>query len=200
MSTAAPRPKFTADAYLAWESDQRTRHEFFHGEVYAMAGSSPRHAKLTAEVAHALLSQLARRCGVTSPDQCVVFMSRQRYVYPDVTVVCGPPRFEGATLENPSLIVEVLSKATAEYDRGEKWLGYQTITSLQDYVLVAQATARIEHFRRTETGWAYTSAGPGERLTTASGAVLDVDAIYAGAFDWPGDDVALPPDAPEEAR
>jgi Uma2 family endonuclease len=80
--STAPRPKFTADDYLAWEVDQRARHEFFHGEVYAMAGSSPRHAKLRFRVGYQLESQLASRCSVTSPDQRVVLMSRQRYVYP----------------------------------------------------------------------------------------------------------------------
>ncbi len=111
------------------------------------------------------------------------------YVYPDVTVVCGPPELtRHDVLANPTALVEVLSSTTEQYDRGLKWEGYQRIAALQDYVLVSQAEPRIELFRRgTDGTWIYQAAGAGQALTLSSGAVLDVDAIFAGTAELPGD-------------
>jgi Uma2 family endonuclease len=112
-------------------------------------------------------------------------------VYPDVTVICGPPTFQPGTsdaITNPAVLIEVLSRSTEEYDRGPKWTGYQRIASLTDYVLVAQSEARIEHYRRNADGtWTYRAAGPGEQLALSGDAALAIDAIYAGAFDLPGE-------------
>ena len=126
-----------------------------------------------------------------SSDQRLAFPPEKRYVYPDVTVVCGPPELQPGTrdvITNPSILVEVLSRTTEEYDRGLKWAGYQTITTLADYLLVAQSEIRIEHYRRNVDGsWTYRTAGPGEHLTLTGGLELAVDAIYAGVFDLPLD-------------
>jgi hypothetical protein len=73
-------------------------------------------------------------------------------------------------------------------DRGLKWGGYQRLESLTDYVLVSQAAPRIEHYRRDRARtWVYQFAAAGERLVLSNDAVLDVDAIFAGMFDLPGD-------------
>jgi Uma2 family endonuclease len=105
--------------------------------------------------------------------------------------ICGPPAFQrGAddVITNPSILVEVLSSSTEEYDRGFKWAGYQLIDSLTDYLLVAQAEARIEHYRRNADGsWTYRAAGPGQHVVLTGGGELTVDAIYAGIFELPGD-------------
>jgi Uma2 family endonuclease len=191
MARVAQRSHLTADEYLAWERDQPVRHEFFHGEVFAMAGGSMRHNALCASVIEVLRTQLRGRCVVLTSDQRVVAARRERYVYPDISVVCGPVVAEpGASdvLANPTTIVEVLSNSTEQYDRGLKWDGYQRIESLTDYVLVSQAEPRIEHFRRDRTRtWLYQFAGAGERLALSNEAVLDVDAIFAGMLDLPGD-------------
>lgn len=191
MARVAQRSHLTAEEYLAWERDQPVRHEFFHGEVFAMAGGSMRHNALCASVIEALRTQLRGRCVVLTSDQRVVAARRDRYVYPDTSVVCGPPITEpGASdvLANPTILVEVLSSSTEQHDRGLKWEGYQRIESLTDYVLVSQAEPRIEHFRRDRTRtWLYQFAGAGERLVLSNEAVLDVDAIFAGVFELPGD-------------
>ena len=89
---------------------------------------------------------------------------------------------------NPAILVEVLSSSTEEYDRGLKWTGYQSIGTLTDYLLVAQASARIEHYRRNADGsWTYRAAGPGEHVVLTGGGELAVDAICAGVFELPGD-------------
>jgi Uma2 family endonuclease len=133
----------------------------------------------------------SRGCSVLSSDQRLAFPPEERYVYPDVTVICGPPLFQHGTndvITNPSILVEVLSSSTEEYDRGLKWAGYQRIASLTDYLLVAQAEVRIEHYRRNVDGsWTYRTAGPGELVALTGGGELATDAIYAGVFELPGD-------------
>ena len=191
MVRVAERSQLTADEYLAWERDQPIRHEFYRGEVFAMAGGTMRHNALSASVIESLRAQLRGRCVVLTSDQRVVAAQRNRYVYPDISVVCGPVVAEPGSndvLSNPTILVEVLSSSTEQYDRGLKWDGYQRIESLTDYVLVSQAEPRIEHFRRDRTRtWLYQFAGRGERLALSNGVELDVDAIFAGLIELPGD-------------
>jgi Uma2 family endonuclease len=193
MVRVAERTGMAPDEYLAWEREQPGRHEFFRGEVFAMAGGSLRHNALCASLIEALRNQLRGRCMVLTSDQRIVAVDRQRYVYPDISVVCGPVIPElGANdvLTNPTLLVEVLSSSTEQYDRGLKWEGYRRIASLTDYVLVSQATPQIEHYRRERTRtWTYQVAAAGERIVLSNEAVLDVDAIFAGMLELPGDDV-----------
>jgi len=157
-----------------------------------MAGGSMRHNALCARLIESLGAQLRDRCVVLTSDQRVVAMNRGRYIYPDISVVCGPVVAELGTndvLANPTMLVEVLSGTTEQYDRGLKWDGYQRIESLVDYVLVSQAAPRIEHFRRRDQTrtWLYQLAGAGERLVLSNDAVLDVDAIFAGMLELSGD-------------
>ena len=192
MGRVATRSKVTADEYLVWERMQLEKHEFFHGEVFAMAGASPRHNALSANVVSALNVALRGRGTVLGSDQRVGFAERTRYVYPDVSVVCGKLELEpNDVLVNPQVLVEVLSSSTEQYDRGLKWVGYRRIGSLADYVLVSQAEASIEHFQRADDGsWTYRAATSGERVTLTNGAVLVVDEIFGGVFDLPGESVA----------
>jgi Uma2 family endonuclease len=194
MARVAERSHLTPDEYLAWERTQPVRHEFFRGEVFAMAGGSMRHNMLCARLIETLGAQLRSRCIVLTSDQRVVASHRERYVYPDVSVVCGPVVAEpGASdvLANPTILVEVLSESTEQYDRGLKWEGYQRIDSLTDYVLVSQSHRRIEHFRRDRTTtWLYQVAGEGQRIVLSNDAVLDVDAIFAGVLELSGDERA----------
>ena len=192
MGRFAERSQLTAAEYLAWEREQPGKHEFFHGKVFAMAGSTPRHNALGMSIGVELRAGLrARGYSVLSSDQRLTFPPHERYVYPDVTVICGPPVFQPGTddvIINPTILVEVLSSSTEEYDRGMKWAGYQRIASLTDYLLVAQSEARIEHYRRNADGsWTYRAAGPGEQLALTGGGTFAIDAIYAGVFELPGE-------------
>lgn len=190
MGRVASRTDMTADEYLAWERQQIDKHEFFRGEVFAMAGGSPRHNELCGNVLFALKSVLrSRGCSVLSSDQRISFMARSRYVYPDVSVTCGVLELEANdVLLNPHILVEVLSSSTEQYDRGLKWEGYQRLASLTDYVLVSQAEPRIEHFQRASDGsWTYRAAEAGGRVVLSNGAALVVDEIFAGVFELQGD-------------
>jgi Uma2 family endonuclease len=180
----------TADEYFAWEREQATKHEFFRGEVFAMAGGSPRHNALCSRINRSLGNALeGGGCVVLTSDQRVGVGAGERYVYPDVSIVCGALDVRpNDVLVNPTMLVEVLSATTEQYDRGLKWEGYQRIGSLQDYVLISQTEARIEHFRRAPDGsWIYRAAGSGQHVTLSTGAVMAVDDVFAGVFEIPGD-------------
>jgi Uma2 family endonuclease len=188
MARIAERSKLTPEEYLAWERLQPYKHEYFDGDVFAMSGGTPRHNRLSSSINAALVSSLGTRCSVFTSDQRLRVQDR-RYVYPDVVVVCGPPVVEhDDVITNPTIVVEVLSQSTEQYDRGLKWDGYQTRASLTDYVLVSQDRARIEHFGRgLDRRWTYAAANAGESITLTDGTILDVDAIFAGAFELKGD-------------
>jgi Uma2 family endonuclease len=194
MTRVAARSQLTAGEYLAWEREQIDKHEFHAGEVFAMAGGSPRHNWIAGNVQVALKRALEDRGFTFTSDQRIVFADGARYVYPDVSVVCGPVTVQdGASdvIVNPTILVEVLSSGTEQYDRGLKWEGYQNLRSLTDYLLVAQHEVRVEQFQRAPEGdggrWFYRAHGPGARVTLTSGAQIDVDALYRRAFELPGD-------------
>jgi len=188
VARVAERSQLSPEEYLAWERLQDRRHEYFEGEVYAMAGGSPRHNRLSSKITAALEIALGGRCHVFSSDQRIRARER-RYVYPDLSVVCDSPVIEhDDVLVNPTIVVEILSPTTEQYDRGLKWDSYQLLPSLTDYVLVSQERARIEHFARAPDGrWVYTSANAGELIRLTGGTSLDIDAIFAGVFELPGD-------------
>lgn len=177
--------------FLAWESAQSVKHQLLGGEVFAMAGGSPRHNRLAARLLGRLEGALEPACAPFSSDQKVFIPVSSNFVYPDATVVCGPVELhEGTTdvIDNPRVVIEVLSKSTEQHDRGDKWQDYGSVPSLTDYVLVSQRVARLEHFAREADGsWRYRVVGVGGRLELTTGTVLVVDDIFAGVFEIPGD-------------
>lgn len=185
---ATASPKMSPVEYLAWERTQPCKHQYLDGEVFAMAGGSLRHNRLCARVVARLD---APPCAALTSDQKVFVPATGNYVYPDATVICGAVQVHPVSsdvLENPRVVVEVLSKSTEEHDRGDKWQGYRSITSLTDYVLVSQRLPRLELFSRQADGsWNYRVAGPGEKLTLTTGTELIVDDLYEGAFELPAD-------------
>jgi Uma2 family endonuclease len=182
----------TSAQYLAWEAEQSSRHEFFCGEVLAMAGGSPRRNALTAAITIELgVALRGGKCRVLSADQRIAARSNEHYVYADASVVCGALELMVGTtdvLANPSVVVEVLSKRTEAYDRGLKWESYRELPSVTDYLLLSQVAPRFEHYRREASGeWHYRVVPAGGRVTLSNGAVLEVDAVYAGVFELEGE-------------
>ncbi|MBX3189680.1 MAG: Uma2 family endonuclease [Labilithrix sp.] len=178
--------------YLAWEREQPGKHQLLDGAVFAIAGGSPLHNRLSARVL-ALLDVALRGgpCGPFSSDQKVFIPVTGNFVYPDGSVVCGEVALHEGTadvIDNPRVVFEVLSKSTEQHDRGDKWSDYRSVASLTDYVLVSQRLARIEHFAREADGsWRYRVAGAGGEVRLTTGTVLRVDDVFAGALDLPGD-------------
>lgn len=183
----------TPAEFLEWERAQPGRHQYIGGGAYAMAGGSPRHSLLAGNVLAAFhAAGRGGTCRAFSSDLKLHVEASGEYVYPDVTVVCGPVVLHGESrdvIENPTLVVEVLSKSTERYDRGEKWEGYRQIASLTDYLLVSQARARVEHFAREPDGsWRYRVATAGGELAVMTDTTITIDEIYEDAFEVPGDE------------
>jgi Uma2 family endonuclease len=162
--TPQPKPRLTAEEYLAFERRAEGKHEFLNGEIFAMSGAGRRHGLVALNVAALLHAQLkGRSCEVFASDMRVQVKATGLYTYPDVVVVCGEPQFADAeldTLLNPTLVVEVLSASTESYDRGTKFAHYRTLPSLADYVLFAQDRVHAEHYtRQAEDRWLLTETG-----------------------------------------
>src|ERR1044072_9754283 len=130
-----PKNYFTPEEYLEMERKADCKNEYFNGEIFAMGGASPRHVLIVTNVVSELRTQLKNRpCTVYSTDLRVRVSATGLYTYPDVIVVCGEPRFADDhrdTLLNPTLIVEVLSNSTKDYDRGDKFEQYRALESFR---------------------------------------------------------------------
>lgn len=183
--TAEPLRHATAEEYLAFERTSEERHELLDGQIYAMVGASFRHILIVTNLVRELSSKLENRpCFVASNDLRIRVESHDLYTYPDVAVVCGEPSFSDDRLDmidNPTVIVEVLSDSTERYDRGEKFARYRSLPSLQEYVLVAQERVAVEHYARQPDGhWLTTFVeGPGASLVLpALGCEIPVAGIY----------------------
>jgi Uma2 family endonuclease len=170
-------PIYTVDEYLEIERRSKERHEYLDGDIYAMAGESGAHGDITTNIVIALGSQLrGTSCRVRSKDTKVRsgptpirFRNTEGlYSYPDVVVICGEPVHHDDhhddhqdVVINATVMIEVLSPSTEEFDRGEKWQRYQIWhPRLRDYLLISQDQPVIEHFRHLESGeWT-----PAERI------------------------------------
>jgi Uma2 family endonuclease len=153
------RQRFTFEDYLLLEETSRAKHEFLNGHVWAMAGGTPEHGAVAANLIVLLGSQLRDRpCRVFTSDVRIRVKATGLGTYPDVSVVCGqlqtdPDDRKGNTVINPLVIVEVLSPSNEDYDRGEKLAHYKQIDSLREIVLVAHEEPRIEIWRREGERW-----------------------------------------------
>jgi Uma2 family endonuclease len=146
------KTRMSVEEYLAFERQAPYKSEYFNGEVFAMSGASRRHNLISLNIGAELRAQLRQRpCEVYTSDMRVKITRTGLYTYPDVVVVCEEATFEDAdvdTLLNPTLLVEVLSKTTEDYDRGGKFEHYRTLPSVQEYLLVAQERCHIVHYTR----------------------------------------------------
>jgi Uma2 family endonuclease len=154
---AAPTSRgFTEGEYLALESASTTKHEFMDGAIIGMAGAKPAHNALAANITAALVAiTRGKGCLVLTSDQRVHVAATGLYAYPDVTVACGDRQYRDdnpPSLLTPTLLVEVTSDSTEGDDRGKKFLHYQAIASLKEYVIVSHRERRIDHHRRLESG------------------------------------------------
>lgn len=177
-----PDTLLSPEDYLVLERAAEHKSEYADGEAMAMAGASYVHNLIVANVVGALWGRLRGTPCAVMPSDLKVKTSSKIY-YPDVTVLCGEPRFlddEQDVLLNPTLIVEVLSESTKNFDRGEKFMRYRLVDSLQDYVLVAQDETHVEHFRRDKELWVLAETrDPEDRLVLESiGCKLPLADVY----------------------
>ncbi|PSQ71819.1 MAG: hypothetical protein BRD38_00775 [Bacteroidetes bacterium QH_9_67_14] len=165
------------EEYLARERAADEKHEYRDGEIIPMGGASRHHVRIVTNVVRELSVQLYDRdCFVYSTDLRVRVTDsgseEDLFTYPDVAVVCDEPQFlddEFDTLLNPALLIEVFSKSTRDYDRGEKFARYRSIETLRDYVLIDQERPHAEHFSKQEDGrWMLDETSDPEATLTLS--------------------------------
>jgi Uma2 family endonuclease len=157
MPSAAAKSRCTPEQYLALERKSPIKHEYYDGEIFAMAGASREHNLIAGNFYAEIRAQLRHRpCEVYMSDMRVLVSRTGLYTYPDIVAVCGEPQFQDSevdTLLNPNLIVEVLSPSTEAYDRGRKFGHYRRLESLKEYVLVDQEQVRVERYTRQGDEW-----------------------------------------------
>ncbi len=142
------------EEYLTAEELSPVKHEYIDGQVYAMAGASDAHVTISLNLASALRNYLrGSGCRVYMSDMKAHIETANTFYYPDVMVTCDA---RDKALPNhkkyPCLIVEVLSESTEAFDRGDKFINYQQLPTLQEYVLINQKRQRLECFRRNAEG------------------------------------------------
>ena len=157
MATLPAQTYLTPQEYLTWERKQPFKNEYHNGQIVAMSGASRWHNRITVDLTVQLSNQLMEsECEVFAGEMRVRTSPTVSYLYPDVIVVCGEPRFEDDTFDtllNPIIVIEVLSPSTAAYDRGEKFESYKQLASLQEYILISQDRVRVESYCRQGTRW-----------------------------------------------
>jgi Uma2 family endonuclease len=182
MSKLAHDLHYTYAEYVALERFSNVRHEYLDGQIYAMAGGTPEHAALTAALTVLLAGELrGNPCRGYSADVRIRTRSGLS-TYPDLAVVCGDEQRDAEdrqAITNPTLIAEVLSRSTAEYDRGQKFEHYKSLASLREYILVSQTERQIEVWTRSDDdGWQRKTVRDGETAQLVIGTTLSVRELY----------------------
>ncbi len=186
MGHAALNLPLSAADFLAWDAAQTTRHEFVRGEVFAMAGAGERHVTVAGNVYLTLRQHLAGTpCRTFITDMKLHVEAADAFFYPDVMVTCSA-RDAGNPLvkREPVLLVEVLSPATAAFDRGDKFAAYRSLPSLREVLLVDPDLRRCDLFRRQAVdggeAWVLHPSAPGEGVQLESVALaLTAAALWA---------------------
>ena len=203
MRSRLSQPACSPDEYLAFERLSDGRHEFLDGYIYAMAGESIEHSTICFNLATIVGTELrGKPCRGLSPNMKIRTSPTGLYSYSDLTVVCGEPLFHDRqrdVLVNPIVIIEVLSPSTEAYDRGEKWVRYQQIESLSDYLLIAQDRPLIEHYLRQPDGrWLYSATA--DRAGSVSLVSIDCRLRLADVYDRISFPTTPPEDGADESQ
>ena len=159
MSALTKTKKVTPAEYLALEEKAERRSEYWNGKIVQMAGASIDHQQIIANITEFLGSKIRGKCRVFPSEMKVWITKRKKFFYPDLTIICEEPDFykkRRDTIVNPVLIIEVMSESTASFDRAEKFLSYQTLSTLKEYILVSQDKPLIEQYiKREDENWIY---------------------------------------------
>ena len=178
------RKRMTYAEYAELERTADERHEFYDGELFAMSGGTRVHSQIALQVGALLWQALrGRPCQVHGPDLRLYIEATGRSFYPDAMVICGafqrPPGDNYAAV-NPSLLVEVLSDSSESYDRGLKFVNYQEVPTLKDYLVISQFERRVWHYRRVrERDWEIRELQTGE-IHLGIDITLTIEALYDG--------------------
>ena len=184
--SAETKHRYTLEEYLALERESDARHEFWDGEIFAMSGGTLAHERVMGNTSNLFRVHLCGSdCAVFGSNMQIKVPSAPPYRYADGSVVCGKvevERFNGNDLLlNPVLTYEVLSPSTEAYDRGDKFTHYKSITSLKEYLLIAQHRPHITQYARRDDGtWAYAEINGlgGSIYLPSAGLTLKLSDVY----------------------
>ncbi|MEY4582843.1 MAG: hypothetical protein RL701_7546 [Pseudomonadota bacterium] len=183
MSTAR-RLHYSYGEYLRVLELSNVKLEYCDGEIYAMAGGTPAHADLAASMTRLLGNALLGSCRVSSSDLKVRVEATSLSTFPDVTVVCGERQRAAGdqnAIINPTILVEVTSNSTEDYDRGEKLSHYKQLPSLTVVLFVSHRRSQVTVIEKTVTGWQQREARAGESVVLARPSLsFTIDELYAG--------------------
>jgi Uma2 family endonuclease len=183
MGTAR-RVHYRYDEYLSALEVSGVKLEYCEGEIYAMAGGTPTHADLAASMIRLLGNALVGRCRVSSSDLKVRIEATDLSTFPDVTVVCGERTvadIDPHAVTNPTVLVEVTSDSTEDYDRGEKLGHYKHLPGLAAVLFVSHRRPQVTLIERTAEGWQQREARAGEAVVLELPRLrFSVDELYAG--------------------
>jgi Uma2 family endonuclease len=191
MEQLIPQPtkRMTEQEYLRMEEAAETKHEFWHGTIIDMAGSTGEHSAIATNLTTELSNRLkGKPCRAYNSDLRVRIDEFGHYCYPDAMVVCGPLQYALAnrhtTIINPQVVIEVASPSSESRDLGEKFDDYREIPSLLEYFVVSQDRVRVQSFYRQSDGvWAfgpsYVALNQAVKFRTL-GCEIPLTEIYAG--------------------
>lgn len=147
---------YTPEEYLELEEAAEYKSEYYQGEIFAMSGASFNHNQIVLNVSTQLhQGQKNHNCRVAMSDLRLWVKEKDLYTYPDIIVICNNPEFyqdRNDTITNPKIIIEILSESTKNYDRGEKFVFYRSISTFQEYILIDQYSIHIEQFSKGAEG------------------------------------------------
>lgn len=148
--------EWTVEEYLAYEQETDSRYEYIDGEIVAMSGGTDKHSLIIANTNGSLWQPLRNSsCRVYSSDMRIK-VSNSKYLYPDLTVVCGQAEFDEdnhTTLTNPTLVIEVTSPSSESYDKGIKAEFYRSVSSVQAYLVIDQHQINAQLYLRQVDSW-----------------------------------------------
>lgn len=180
----AKRLHYSYDEYLRLLEESAFKLEYCDGVIYAMAGGSVAHAALAASAIRLLGQALRGSCSVFTSDLKIRIEASDLSTFPDVSVLCGPQQtspIDANALTNPTLLVEVTSRSTEDYDRGDKLSHYKQLASLRAVLFVSHRSRAITVVQRTAAGWEERNVRAGEQVELQVPAVtFAVDELYDG--------------------
>jgi Uma2 family endonuclease len=151
--------KTVTNEFLAWERQQKLKHELINGKIYTMGGASKKHNQINFNLNGLLyiVRRLLNNFTAFSTDMRTFIPLKESYVYPDIVIVKGEDKYldkEFDTLTNPTVVFEVLSKSTKQFDKSKKFIYYRSIESLKEYILISQSEYHVVHYyKNAQSEW-----------------------------------------------
>ena len=187
MSAIPARKYISIEDYLATEEIALEKHEYYKGEVFAMAGAGIAHNRIVRNTSTEIDSFLRDKgCEIFPSDLRVYIEANSLFTYPDLTIFCESIKMfknRADTANNPTVIIEVLSKSTQDYDRGSKFKLYRGLSSLKEYILIASTEVLVEKYtKQADNKWQFTAYNIVEEsfAIEAIGLSIEVNSLYRG--------------------